>query len=762
MAQAAIYSEGNSAYAKQAAENNKANQSIYDARLKLEQDENFRKLSTADQLKLIDKQVAEDAKAKKASGEESAGSQSTKAAVQVEQRMRDAGTAVMDNLVVPLNQKAGPAIKEFADAAAGSTQKLSSGRVVTTPQANNLAVKQGLDGTASTAKERAVGTVNEVLSTLGTVGSLGEKAASAAKGAVDFVGKAKSSKPDVKLAEGGVVEPKPGGTSAIIGEGGKTEAVIPLDKLDGMIKSKEGGINIAEISKTISTTISSAQGSSSSPMSKNEKFQTADWADATQAEIAEGLEGSKKQLAMWTKDAQAAEQRIAEIKAEGSKRELDTGEQFELATLEKEKTKNQRALDYHQSTINVLSNLDEYKARLETESKEKTVTATEAAVKISEELGIKQVEIAKAAAEEQTTAAKIAEELGIKQVEIAKTSSEDQKTVLTDRQKIVLQYAYTDTEGKQVQLENAKSIVAAETRIIAEKNKEKEALETETAGRELTVREKSRLERIQAEIDNRTESLALRKDELEVYANLDKLKAENEVKVKEEVSTKISEIATTAGTAEVLTKEEATAKIDQLIKETENMSVEEKDKAKAEIAKLSDVANGDKSLAKVTTVKPPSLEEMKAQFTKMSTDISADPAKLKDMKAQIDAKKESFFPDFGGLGGKDGDKGIPSFLASLNSQISKAEIKKPEEKKTTIGTTAQAVKKEEPKKVETTAKKDEKPSGKVEQVGLKDLHTSLEHLNKSMAKLISYSEQTATAAQAQIKATKSLSGNKFA
>jgi hypothetical protein len=58
--------------------------------------------------------------------------------------MRDAGTAVMDNLVVPLNQKAGPAIKEFADAAAGSTQKLSSGRVVTTPQANNLAVKQGM------------------------------------------------------------------------------------------------------------------------------------------------------------------------------------------------------------------------------------------------------------------------------------------------------------------------------------------------------------------------------------------------------------------------------------------------------------------------------------------------------------------------------------------------------------------------------------------------------------------------------------------
>jgi hypothetical protein len=65
--------------------------------------------------------------------------------------------------------------------------------------------------------------------------------------------------------------------------------------------------------------------------------------------------------------------------------------------------------------------------------------------------------------------------------------------------------------------------------------------------------------------------------------------------------------------------------------------------------------------------------------------------------------------------------------------------------------------------VPPAAKKEEKPAavGTVEQVGLKDLHTSLEHLNKSMAQLLSYSQQTASAAQAQVKATKGLSNNKF-
>jgi hypothetical protein len=45
----------------------------------------------------------------------------------------------------------------------------------------------------------------------------------------------------MKLAAGGVVMPKPGGTLATIGEAGQAEAVIPLDRLDRMMNGSGGG-----------------------------------------------------------------------------------------------------------------------------------------------------------------------------------------------------------------------------------------------------------------------------------------------------------------------------------------------------------------------------------------------------------------------------------------------------------------------------------------------------------------------------------------
>lgn len=45
---------------------------------------------------------------------------------------------------------------------------------------------------------------------------------------------AMAAKPPVMLADGGIVMPTPGGTSAILGEAGKPEAVIPLDRLGGL------------------------------------------------------------------------------------------------------------------------------------------------------------------------------------------------------------------------------------------------------------------------------------------------------------------------------------------------------------------------------------------------------------------------------------------------------------------------------------------------------------------------------------------------
>lgn len=45
----------------------------------------------------------------------------------------------------------------------------------------------------------------------------------------------------LKLAEGGIVMPRAGGTLATIGEGGQAEAVIPLDRLDRMMGGRGGG-----------------------------------------------------------------------------------------------------------------------------------------------------------------------------------------------------------------------------------------------------------------------------------------------------------------------------------------------------------------------------------------------------------------------------------------------------------------------------------------------------------------------------------------
>lgn len=47
--------------------------------------------------------------------------------------------------------------------------------------------------------------------------------------------------PGVKLATGGIVMPRPGGTLATIGEAGQAEAVIPLDRLGSMMGGKGGG-----------------------------------------------------------------------------------------------------------------------------------------------------------------------------------------------------------------------------------------------------------------------------------------------------------------------------------------------------------------------------------------------------------------------------------------------------------------------------------------------------------------------------------------
>ena len=205
-------------------------QSAYDAEKKIRQEAAFKNATdaeiTAERIKR-----AEAAKlGKDEKGADQAGNATTKAAVNIEQRMNDAGAAVAKNLVNPLNEKAGPAINKFADTALGAQQKLSNGKVVTTPQANDMAVKQGYEGTGSTAGAKPTGLVNQALNTAGTVGKAGESVAEGVGSVVGFFKDATSSKPPQK-ADGGIVPGTDKGTTVTVGEKGKPEAIVPLDQL---------------------------------------------------------------------------------------------------------------------------------------------------------------------------------------------------------------------------------------------------------------------------------------------------------------------------------------------------------------------------------------------------------------------------------------------------------------------------------------------------------------------------------------------------
>ena len=118
----------------------------------------------------------------------------------------------------------------------------------------------------------------------------------------------------------------------------------------------------------------------------------------------------------------------------------------------------------------------------------------------------------------------ISEALPVKDVA---SKVDETKTVLSDHQKTVLKYAYADAEGKQMQLDNQKNRIKSELNSIAEKNKSIEDIQKQADGRELTLREKTRIDRLQKEIEGNKESLKFREEELFVYENLDKLKIES-------------------------------------------------------------------------------------------------------------------------------------------------------------------------------------------------------------------------------------------
>jgi hypothetical protein len=497
-------------------------------------------------------------------------------------------------------------------------------------------------------------------------------------------------KPPAKLAEGGIVEPQAGGTPAIIGEGGKSEAVIPLDKLDGMMKSKDsGGINIAEISKTISTTLSSAQSPN-----------------------------------------------------EGKKIEADKG---------------------------------------------------------------------------------------------------PLEAVLSDYQKTVLKYAATEGEMKQVQIDNEKNIIRGSEAVILENKKRIAEIEKDADGRELTRREQNRIEKIQSEIQGQQESIAMRKEALAVYENIDALSNQNIVEAKktaseetmaslkeqeaagyaanraaalardaledkaeaegrsmteaEEAQYKLLGVELNASSNKITAAQEAQKALERSEQEKAfQMKVQQQRDELAtesavqatEIAKINAVeqaniqeAGNSRSLENATEtiringkiVDPNSSEAqaVKAQISKTFENIIPDPGKLQaQMKEasygarivkptntpkpeEIKSQMEGMFSKIGGGGGILGDMFNPKIIDTKLAEANKAKLAE--------------VKKEEPKPPTPAAKPVEKPAESKPanaEIGIKDLNDQLKMLNMNMLKLISHSETISGASEKTAKNSAKATGNRYA
>jgi hypothetical protein len=737
--------------------------------------EEFRNASKAQQDQMVKDAMDKDLKATQDGT--SAGSQSTKALVQLESRAKDVESAFMNGIVDPINKKLAPSFEKLNNSvlsATGST-KGKDGKIQTKVQELEGGMKGGVeqpdqktktkgDFTTKAAENTKTG-ANE--STISGVGRVAGGLVSEVAGGINAV-------MAPKKADGGIVPGTDKGTTVTVGEGGKPEAIVPLDQ---MKQDKPQGINVAEISKTISTTISSAQGpasmsSMSTSMSKmgmndsqKKLFDEFSSLNAKQSEEKlASLKAEEDSAKSANKAAMLARDTIEE-KAELENRKLTESEEAQFKALGKE-------LNSSYDRIRVAEDAQKVLAKVEENKKTQTIFASE-------------------------SAAKIAEDLGLKQVDIAEKTSVEQQSILTDYQKTTLKYAYTDTEGKQMQLENAKKLVESEKNTIADKNKQLEEIQAAADGRELTNREKSRIERLQKEIEGSKETLSYREQDLEVYANLDKLKGETEIKsandtAKEQIAAqeiaknRLEAILKESNINELSSKEDMMQEAKLLTigiqqgAEAETEARKESAMKALELVKSGPAAELSKIMKDNQEAAMKSMELAKAgpaaelsKIMKAAGGNSQDKLKTEMSKVSSSAGMPDFSTMFGGDKGK-----LPPFLENLNAKVKDMKpvaIPTPKEiNKTSPQTASQTIKTEQQVQEEkarakaaevaaTKSKTEDKPKAVagVEQVGLKDLHVSLEHLNKSMAKLISYSEQTATAAQAQIKATKSLSNNNF-
>jgi hypothetical protein len=769
--------------------------------------------STASFGKALDKvraDISASADGKDASGRQVSGV--TRGAVAVGTAVENAGSGAAS---------AANARNEKGESIAGAAQKVGAGIDARLAQEGNIAkriegaAQAGQTGSAkpeatspSAQRDASGGVVGAITEGLSKIGNIGAEYITAKILKVESL---------PAHAEGGYI---PNPEIALIGEKGpewvlnasqmkdtiETAGMTGVKNVLGKLPASSGGINLNEIAGTISTSISSV--AKTAPVSKPAPVMP----DIVQTNLSMskmGMKDDQKKVfdEMITLNAQQSKEKLESLKAERTAGYAANRAATEAIDAIEEK------LEIEGKGLKDLTGDD--KKRYDELRKQQSesfdaITQSQEAVKAAEKaertkqnlqkMGYDLAEIREAEkskiVEEQSEKIKtdIANALPVKDIA---DKVEEAKTVLSDHQKTVLKYAYEDTAGKEMQLDNQKNLIRGELASIEEKNKQLADIQKEADGRELTRREQNRIEKLQQEIASGKETLKYREEELFVYQNLDKLKAENEIKAKTETVTAVEK-----------QNEKITADIkDALGTATEKLTVNGKDvdpksdEGKAALEQIEKVKAGIQStIGGVIKELPNALGTATEKLTVNGKDVDPKSDEGKAAMAQMETAKaemSKFFKDgvrsiapneagkekdFGKIGVEQGAeaeaKQIPnvpkasSIGIDLNSinlpgfgpQLKSGTASIPEKK----ASPGKKINPETGEEYTPLPEKADKPKGEVKptdsspgkkDASLSDVVASLNMLNKQMGQLLSQQDELG---RKQIQATQANSSNVYA
>jgi hypothetical protein len=504
-------------------------------------------------------------------------------------------------------------------------------------------------------------------------------------------------------------------------------------------------VDMASMSKMVNTTVSSATspgaGGAAAPIDDAAVNEWKKWiaksgefkADAERETAIKTTESIKARLA----DRQS---QVAALEQTAAQRELTDKEKSDLAIAQSGVRRATNNLKDQEDRMVAIDQLEKQGAAKIVDSKKSEVAeiSKQAEDGKAKAIDSKKSEVAEVVKQEETKKASV----------VAQSVFSAMATIgLTDNQKKMYgefaNLSAEDSAKKQASLkEEEESARAANTAA----SKARDAIEekAELEGRKMTEAEEAEHKALGIIQNASSDKITAAQQEQQVLSRADEQRVfqakvqTTQAEMQTEVSNKLAEIAKNNGLAsqESLQKEAEF----RLIGVTQGAEAEAKAREESVKAIGKTEASAKETMPK-TTGKPG--ESAQAQTESQAT------AKTPDQTTPKKSIADTFGAMFADIKLPDVQK-ITSTATRINPPEDVAK-KAEEDKKTKAAADAK----------EAEAKKPAEAAKSTGEVTLKEVHASLEHLNKSMAQMLTYTQQTATAAQQQVKATKNLSGNKF-